>query len=1283
MGLLCFVPQTEGQSFASSISGKFSPSSSPCTCPANSNSSFSASVTPSPTTVSASNTSSTDGGSDDDQAVKVNSYSAHVAVLIPAIITAAVAHVAFFFLRDKFPQFYQRRTTKTSSPAEIEAPADLTYFKAWALVLKASDVDIIKFVGLDGYIYLRFQQICLEVMTVLGLIGTVILFPIFKNGGGDQEEGYERYSLANVERASSKLWAPAMFLWFASIGTLLLLEKSMDTIAAFAKAYKLNAFGREYTVLVREIPEDFRFESAIRSHFQGIFRAEKVFAVNMVERVETLRELYCTYREQFKAELVAARKQALSKKDTPPTKTVVSLLGFNKENASLAMKIAQGTFEYEMNETEETECKSPTQMNQRRFQKHMEANGLLSVEMAREKYERRLKEAEEGQGTPTDDKRDSGYGYDTNRTNNAASKKGRMAGPTHKVPDFKGRGKPLAYEYGESDNDEKRKRNFQKKDPSVQSFVTVNARAYQRALRLRTKRKIMMEQCAPHEKSPAAFVTFTDLVTAATAAQTTQIEENGFTTTMAPESRDIYWPNLENVTPETADSRTLSIACMSFWLKVFWTIPVALVAALASIESIQKVFPFLKPVLEYDPALSALIAGLLPVIAISVLNSLLPSIYAAFGTYSGLFSKSDITLYTVQNLHYHLVLHSFIVLTISTSIFDSLTEILSSPLDLFPLLGRSIPTAASFFINFVTLNALGNIAMKLAAFAPLVIGWLKAKIASTEKDKDEAYEPGPVDYRVDWAMDLLIWTICISYAAIQPMVLLMGVIYFAHNYVVVAYRIVYMNKVEYETSGKFLATVYQRICAGLILSQITMIGALLSLEGFFQGVVCFPLIIIVSKYMKYHETRYRESLERAIMPLVSAAVIDSERPREKVIDFLSERNDMRVWRQPCFSVDFDHPLNLEPGEARVAPAYGYLDGETSTKGNYDDGRYEKSKKSMKKLATKYNRSYFFNDERNKSKSDTKASKLVPMLHVKGQGLIRILSPRSPAASALNDLKGGDRNQVMMKEIKFEDFQEHEKPRSYHNPLLKQSGRPYLFDTRREDLKVTLRIAGHREQEPEVEGVDEGSYEELKIKNGALKKILNLANLGIQEKQAKNKTLMSPMTKLTETREWNVNDQAYFFFEDKWYSCRVVSIDVRFQSADEVTIYISALHAESSLSAMDPRLRRTLPQDIENTPVSRSGNPSMRNVHSGASTLILRRNSQDCDNGPRSPVEEKFGGIRLRRQLPERIKDQGRSQKSRKQSPRDLFARSGLEPSRVHLATSPSRGIFREKNGMRT
>ncbi|KAB5564282.1 hypothetical protein DKX38_004336 [Salix brachista] len=100
---------------------------------------------------------------------------------------------------------------------------------------------------------------------------------------------------------------------------------------------------------------------------------------------------------------------------------------------------------------------------------------------------------------------------------------------------------------------------------------------------------------------PVSFVSFNSRWGAAVCAQTQQSKNPTlWLTNWAPEPRDIYWRNLA-IPFVSLTVRKLIISLSVFALVFFYMIPIAFVQSLANLEGLEKVAPFLRPVIELIP----------------------------------------------------------------------------------------------------------------------------------------------------------------------------------------------------------------------------------------------------------------------------------------------------------------------------------------------------------------------------------------------------------------------------------------------------------------------------------------------------------------------------------------------------------------------------------------------------------------------------------------------------------------------------------------------------------
>uniref|UniRef100_A0A803N3L4 CSC1-like protein n=1 Tax=Chenopodium quinoa TaxID=63459 RepID=A0A803N3L4_CHEQI len=129
----------------------------------------------------------------------------------------------------------------------------------------------------------------------------------------------------------------------------------------------------------------------------------------------------------------------------------------------------------------------------------------------------------------------------------------------------------------------------------------------------------------PEAILPAAFVSFKNRWGAAVCAQTQQTRNpTVWLTEWAPEPSDVYWDNLAIPYVELKIRRLL-MAIALFFLIFFYMVPITFVQSLANINGIEKVFPFLKHLVEKE-VVTSFIQGYIPGIILKIFLLLIPMI---------------------------------------------------------------------------------------------------------------------------------------------------------------------------------------------------------------------------------------------------------------------------------------------------------------------------------------------------------------------------------------------------------------------------------------------------------------------------------------------------------------------------------------------------------------------------------------------------------------------------------------------------------------------------------
>ncbi|KAL6502847.1 hypothetical protein OROHE_024015 [Orobanche hederae] len=195
--------------------------------------------------------------------------------------------------------------------------------------------------------------------------------------------------------------------------------------------------------------------------------------------------------------------------------------------------------------------------------------------------------------------------------------------------------------------------------------------------------KIIQEEDAEREKVmkdpnaivPAAFVSFKSRWGAAVCAQTQQSHDPTlWLTEWAPEPRDVYWDNLSIPYVQLSVKR-LIIAVSMFFLTFFFMIPIAFVQSLASIDGMQQVLVFLRPLFK-KKRVKSVVQGYLPGISLKIFTASLPTILMIMSKIEGHTSRSALDRRTAGNFHFFMLVNVFFGSIITGAAFQQLNKFL-------------------------------------------------------------------------------------------------------------------------------------------------------------------------------------------------------------------------------------------------------------------------------------------------------------------------------------------------------------------------------------------------------------------------------------------------------------------------------------------------------------------------------------------------------------------------------------------------------------------------------
>ncbi|GAB4830819.1 Calcium permeable stress-gated cation channel 1 [Ancistrocladus abbreviatus] len=443
---------------------------------------------------------------------------------------------------------------------------------------------------------------------------------------------------------------------------------------------------------------------------------------------------------------------------------------------------------------------------------------------------------------------------------------------------------------------------------------------------------------------PSAFVSFRTRWGAAVCAQTQQTSNPTiWLTDWAPEPRDIYWPNLA-IPYVHLSIRRLIIAVAFFFMTFFFMIPIAFVQSLATIEGIQKVAPFLKPIVQAR-FIKSLIQGVLSGLVLKLFLMFLPAILMIMSKFEGFISLSSLERRSASRYYLFNFVNVFLVSVIAGSAFEQLHSFINQSANQIPkTIGEAIPMKATFFITYIMLDGWAGVAGEILRLKPLIIYHLKNFfLVKTEKDREAAMDPGSLGFNTGEPQIQFYILLGLVYAVVTPILLPFILVFFGFSYVVFRHQIINVYNQEYESAAAFWPDVHHRIVVALVISQVLLMGLLSTKHAASSTPFLIALPILTVWFHMFCRGRFEPAFVR--YPLQEAMMKDTLE-RAKDPKFNPKAFLQSAYVHPVFkAADEEEEEELKVGEdmepegklvptkrqsRRNTPAPSKLSGDSST-----------------------------------------------------------------------------------------------------------------------------------------------------------------------------------------------------------------------------------------------------------------------------------------------------------------------------------------------------------------
>ncbi|RMY51905.1 hypothetical protein D0865_06079 [Hortaea werneckii] len=373
-------------------------------------------------------------------------------------------------------------------------------------------------------------------------------------------------------------------------------------------------------------------------------------------------------------------------------------------------------------------------------------------------------------------------------------------------------------------------------------------------------------------KLNSVFVEFVNLVEAQAAYQSLTHHQ---ALHMAPRyagvnPTEVIWSNLRIKWWELVIRKIVTLAFVVA-LVAFWSIPVAGVASIANVDSLEDLaaFSWLSQIFDPMPdAIRGVITGLLPVIAVAILMALLPIILRFAAKIGGDPTNSAVEL-TVQNYFFAFqVVQVFLVATLGSAASSVGQSVAEDPISAPRILANKIPKASTFYLCYFVLQGLGVVSGILLSLVGLVLFMLLGKLL--DKTPRKMYNRWIGLSALGWGTVFPIYTnlfvIAICYAVVAPLVLGFATIGLSLFYFAYRYNILFVSSSSVDTKGRIYPRALQQIFVGIYIAEGCLVGLFAIASGASKGAIG-PLVLMI--IMVVATALYHVSLNAALEPLVT------------------------------------------------------------------------------------------------------------------------------------------------------------------------------------------------------------------------------------------------------------------------------------------------------------------------------------------------------------------------------------------------------------------------------
>ncbi|KAF5381347.1 hypothetical protein D9615_008345 [Tricholomella constricta] len=261
-------------------------------------------------------------------------------------------------------------------------------------------------------------------------------------------------------------------------------------------------------------------------------------------------------------------------------------------------------------------------------------------------------------------------------------------------------------------------------------------------------------------------------------------------------------------------------------LIILWAFPVAFVGVVSNIYGLCATTSWLAWICSLPKIVVGIISGIFPPVFLAVLMMLLPIILRLLARFEGIPKYTGLELSLMTRFFIFQVIHSFLIVTLSSGIIKALPQLINDPTSVPTLLAQNMPLSSTFFLTYIVLQGLSVVAGGFLQIVPLIIYYVKLFILGSTPRAVYGIKYGlrSVAWGTTFPGITLLVVITLGYSIISPIINGLACATFFMFYQLYKYLFLWQfgQPSTSDTGGLFFPKAIQHIFAGLYVQQVCL-----------------------------------------------------------------------------------------------------------------------------------------------------------------------------------------------------------------------------------------------------------------------------------------------------------------------------------------------------------------------------------------------------------------------------------------------------------------------------